>query len=153
MQFHKNEWWHFWSRDRVTICDYRAALHKVWKVLEKCVWTSATNGCLQILHYFHHCWCFGKQTIVFCREEIHFWLYGKLSYFKPEQQCSEANTVVPGTLTSPIIRHVTAGLLSVTACTFHFPLCTVEEECGDSSKKEKKNTNKEIIFALHLSFL
>lgn len=75
--------------------------------------------------------CFGKLTTA-CwvqtypkplsqMREVWFCLYGKLSYCNPEQQCSEANTVVAGTLTSPVIRHVTAGPLSVTPCTVYFP--------------------------------
>lgn len=43
-------------------------------------------------------------------------LYGKLSYF------SGAANTVPGIRTSPVIGHVTAGLLSVTACTLHIAM-------------------------------
>lgn len=51
-----------------------------------------TNNCLL-------CSDVSKTTVPV--EEVWFSLYGKLSYCSLEQQCSEANTAVPGTLTSP----------------------------------------------------
>lgn len=89
------------------------------------------------------------------QEEVRFPLRGKLSYCNPEQQRSEANTVVPGTLTSPVIRHVTAGLLSVTPCTVYFPqhVGGWRRKVGIIKERESFNAKIQFILALHLPVL
>lgn len=83
--------------------------------------------------------CNWSQPIYFARLHKffrHFWQnlskgsFGQLTTFPEDlfppvwkalilrHRDKETNTVVPGTLTSPVIGHVTAGLLSVTASTF-----------------------------------
>lgn len=119
----------------ITIHDHSAALHIVWELL-RCLHRfnhlTFTQICTAISITFDKVkkmfWqtgncllCSGASKTTVPEEEIWVSLHGKLSYCNPEQQCSEANTVVPGTLASPVIRHVTAGLLSVTPHTVCFP--------------------------------
>lgn len=67
-------------------------------------------------------------------QRFHPLLYGKLSYLSGAVKLWSS---VPGIRTSPIIRQVTAGLLSVIGCTFHVGMEGGGGMWGASKAEEK----------------
>lgn len=71
-------------------------------------------------NFFRHLWLnFSKGSLsqlTTFPEDLFIFPWMEISHTSAQDK--ETNTVDPGTLTSPVIGHVTAGLLSVTAFTF-----------------------------------